>query len=173
MRGVDRGAVVESSVAARCARRIVTVSRSALAPQGDRETPADVDGWRVVEGSWLVTRAESVLGVIGAAWRDTMAAGLLQPVARGLQSLETAERVRLFGWMLFVAALMTGAWRRALDGIVSWSVLLSIATMLVALAVMKWSAVIVTAWTDRFKDEETAEARAPQSRAPGSRPSPG
>jgi len=149
---VDRSVVVESSIVVRWVRRIVRVSRSALAPQGDRETPEDVDAWRVVEGSWLVTRVESVLGGIGAAWRDTIAAGLLKPVARGLQALDPAGRVRLIGWVLFVAALVTGAWR-ALDGVASWSVLLSIATMLVAFAVMKWSAVIVTAWTDRFKDE--------------------
>jgi hypothetical protein len=152
MREVDRGVVVESSIVARWVRRIVMVSRSALAPQGDREIPVDVDGWRVVDGSWLVKRVESVLRVVGTAWRNTIATGLLQPVARGLQALDPAGRVRLIGWVLFVAALVTGAWR-ALDGVASWSVLLSIATMLAAFAVMKGSAGIVTAWTDRFKDE--------------------
>jgi hypothetical protein len=99
-----------------------------------------------VEGSWLAARVEAVLSAIGAAWRDTTAAGLLRPVARDLQALDAAERVRLIGLALFTAALITGAWR-ALDGTASWSIFLSVATMLAALAVMKGSA----AWADRFR----------------------
>jgi len=103
-----------------------------------------------VEGSWLAARVEAVLSAIGAAWRDTTAAGLLRPVARDLQALDAAERVRLIGLALFTAALITGAWR-ALDGTASWSIFLSVATMLAALAVMKGSAAVVAAWADRFR----------------------
>ena len=151
MNGLDRTVVIESSIVARSVRRAFTVGRRAMAPQGGRQIPAAVDEWQVVEGSRLVMRVESMLGVIGTAWRDTLATGLLKPVARDLQALEPAERVRLIGWMLFVAALMTGAWR-AQDRFVSWSILLSVVTMLTGGAVMKWSASIVAAWADRSKN---------------------
>lgn len=168
MTGVEKAAVIESSIGVRWLHRVAAGSlvgrfirdrakathagvkriSGAIAPLTGQRARADAEGWRIVEGSRLLTGVESMFGLIGTAWRETMTTGTLAPLARDLRALRPAERARLFGWVVFVAAVAVSVWR-VLEGGVSLWLLPWVAMTLAAAALMKWNGVIATAWTHR------------------------
>ena len=142
----------ESSVVVRWVRDAARAGARALTQRIAPGATTETEAYRIARESRLLTAIESMFSVIGAAWQDTLATGLLSRPAGELRALEPWERVRLFGWVLFVAAMLTGLWR-AQDGLVSRPVLLSALMMVVAAVVMKQSPVIAAAWTDRFTED--------------------
>ena len=59
----------------------------------------------VVEHSRLLTAVERCLALPSVAWRHAAAGGCVQAALRQARALEPWQRVRLIGWMLFVAVL--------------------------------------------------------------------
>ena len=156
MSRAGRSALIESSVVACQLRRVIPASRSAvidgwraLVEGQSAPRPADIDVVRIVEETWLLGGLASLFEMIGRGWREAASTSAVAPAVRMIEALTPPDRVRLFGWILFVSALTTGLWR-GLDGLVSWSILPSMTTMLIAVAVMRWSAAIAAAWADRF-----------------------
>ena len=149
-----RRVVVESSVVARGLRRVGAFSSTALRGSSGWDAPgADADALRIIERSRLVESGQSILDAVAAAWRDRLASGAIAALVDEFRALQAAERVRLCGWMLLVAALTTASWR-GLAGTLSSSATLPIVATLAAVAMMRWSGSLVVAWTDRFGDPQ-------------------
>jgi hypothetical protein len=62
----------------------------------------------VVEGSRLLTAVEECFVTLSMAWRYSAAGRFVGQTLYQIHALESWQRVRLIGWMLFIAVLTHG-----------------------------------------------------------------
>lgn len=87
----------------RATHRVEGLIARGVAPRDETATLARVTA--VVEDSRLLTTMERCLALPSVAWRHAAAGGRVQAALRQARALEPWQRVRLLGWMLFVAVL--------------------------------------------------------------------
>ena len=87
----------------RAAHRLEGIIARAVTPPDETAALARVTV--VVEDSRLLTAVERCLALPSVAWRHAAAAGCVEAALRWARALEPWQRVRLIGWMFFVAVL--------------------------------------------------------------------
>ena len=147
--------VVTSSVVVLLARRLPGAAWGALAR---RDEAAGVPSAAVVHlaaRSVIVMRIDATFAAFATAWESWIASGMPHAVVRDLRALDLAQRVRLSGLVLLVAALITATWWALADA--SPRALLPPAfTAVVALAAMSGRVVIARAWAARSQRARSA-----------------
>ncbi len=87
----------------RAARRVEDLIARGVTPHDEAAALARVTV--VVEDSRLLTVVKGWLAIPCATWRHSAAGKWVESVLRHVRALEPWQRVRLIGWMLFVAVL--------------------------------------------------------------------
>ena len=87
----------------RAARHVEELIARGVTPRDDAAALARVTV--MAEDSRLLTVVKGWLALPSATWRHSAAAGCVEAALHQLRGLEPWQRVRLIGWMLFVAVL--------------------------------------------------------------------